>query len=136
MATGNMKVGTKLTLGFGAVMLLLTITAGISIKDMSALNGEVDSMVNDKFPKVVWASNVTNNINLIARSMRNTLIMKDQEAIRKELERIQEARKTIQENLDKIEKAVHSEEGKKGFKAITDAREEIGKAPALFLLLA
>jgi len=117
-----MKVGTRLALGFGSVLVLLAIIAGLSIKDLNDLNKSIDSIVNDKFPKTVQANNVINNINVIARAMRNTLLETDRAKIDKELERIQEARKVIKENLDKLEAGVRSEAGKAGFKAIVDAR--------------
>ena len=118
----SMTVGKRLGLGFGAVLVLLGIIAGVSIMNMNAINNVVDKVVNDQFPKTVWANNIIDNINVIARSLRNSIILKDKEAIAQELERVQGARKAIQDNIDKLEKTVSSEAGKAGFKAIVDAR--------------
>jgi methyl-accepting chemotaxis protein len=122
MAIENLRVGTRLALGFGAVLALLALISSISTMDMSVINDEVGAIVNDKLPKVVQAHNIIDNLNIIARAMRNTLILKDPEVIAKELERVMEARKLIQATLDKLEPTIHSEQGKAAFKGILDAR--------------
>jgi methyl-accepting chemotaxis protein len=120
----NLKIGVKLGLGFAIVLVILSIISIVSLQSMSAMDAEVDNMVNDKFPKTIWANNVNDEINQIARSMRNTLLMKDDKAIRKEIEMIAESRKVILENIDKLEKNIKSEEGKAKLKDVLDARKE------------
>ena len=117
-----MNVKTRLGLGFAGVLLLMAVIAGLSIYRMNGLLLNIDDMVNDKFPKTVWANNVINNINVIARAMRNTLIVKDKDIIDKELERIREARKNIKANLDKLDEHIKTVEGKVLLQAIFDAR--------------
>lgn len=117
-----MKVSTRLEIGYGGVLLLLLIIAGVSIYSMNDLVSRIDNLVNDKFPKTVWANNVIHNVNIIARAMRNTLLVKDKNTIDKELSRIQDARKTIKENLDKLDKTIASPQGKALFKTVAEAR--------------
>ncbi|MBS4097806.1 MAG: MCP four helix bundle domain-containing protein, partial [Sulfuricella sp.] len=136
MATGNMKVGTRLGLGFGAVIALLVIIAAISIKDMSSLNHEIDDMVNDKFPKTVWANDMVDAINIIARSMRNALLIKDKDAAQKELDRIPEQRKIIGDRLKTFEEKITSTEGKAHLKEILDARSVYVASQDKFIKLA
>ncbi|MFZ2406077.1 MAG: methyl-accepting chemotaxis protein [Methylobacter sp.] len=130
-----MKVKTSLTLGFSVVLLLLAIVAGISINKMNDLNVSIDKIVNDKFPKTVWANNITANINIIARAMRNTLLIKDTDKITQELERIEEARKNIKENMAHLESTVRSSEGKTLFNNLLDARSAYLVAQDKFIQL-
>lgn len=132
----TMKVRTRLGLGFGGILLLLVLIATVSSRSMNGLMDNIDDMVNDKFPKTVWANNIIDQINIIARSMRNTLIVKDQDTIDKELARIQNARKIIKENLDKLDEKVTSEEGKVLLKGIHDARTPYIAAQDHFIQLA
>ncbi|MFA7241347.1 MAG: MCP four helix bundle domain-containing protein, partial [Sulfuricellaceae bacterium] len=122
MASANMKVGTKLSLGFGVVLLLLAIIAGLSIKDLNNLNGEIDDIVNDKFPKTQWASDIIDNINVQARVTRNALLLTDKDKIQKEMSRIPEARKIIGERIEKLKSTIKSEEGKALLAKLVDAR--------------
>jgi methyl-accepting chemotaxis protein len=117
-----MKVKTSLILGFSVVLLLLALVAGISINKMRELNVSIDYIINDKFPKTVWANNINNNINVIARATRNTLLIKDADKISQELKRIEVARKNIEENLGQLENSVRSSEGKALFNNLKDAR--------------
>jgi len=135
MATGNMKVGTRLGLGFGAILLLLALIAGFSIREMMDLNKDVDELVNDKFPKTVLANDIIDNVNLIARAMRNMLILKDQSAIAKEAERVQNARMAIKEKFEKLEATIHSAEGKAALKSALDARSQYVGSQDQFLKL-
>ncbi|TRW92873.1 methyl-accepting chemotaxis protein [Candidatus Methylobacter oryzae] len=117
-----MKVKTSLILGFSGVLLLLAIVAGISIGKMNELNVSIDYIINDKFPKTIWTHDITNNINLMARAMRNVLLVKDQNIIDDELKRIDKARQAIDENIDKLEKTVKSTEGRALLKNLKEAR--------------
>jgi len=117
-----MKVRTRLGLGFGGILLLLVVLASVSISGMNGLLGDIESMVNDRFPKTVWANEIINNINVIARAMRNTLLVKDQATIDKELKRIEDSKKVIDVELEKLKDTVRSREGKELFQALLDAQ--------------
>ncbi|MEW5770071.1 MAG: methyl-accepting chemotaxis protein [Pseudomonadota bacterium] len=118
----NMKIGTRLGLGFGLVLLLLAVIAFVGITRLGQLNAGVELLVKDRYPKTVLANDVIDNINIIARAMRNTLILDDRGEVEKELGRIVEARKNIKDRLEKLESSITSDKGKEMFKAVTDAR--------------
>ena len=63
---------------------------------------------------------------MIARAMRNTLIISDKAGIEKELDRIEESRKIIEENLDKTwNEVIHTREGKEALPTkFEDARSK------------
>ena len=108
----GMKVRTRLGLGFGAVLALLAIIIGIAIRDISILNEDIDAIVNDKFPKTLLAGEISSHINVMARAMRNALLIRDQQTVNKEMDRIPEERKAIETLIDKLKAVVRSEQGK------------------------
>ena len=108
----NLKIGTRLGIGFAVTLLLLAVIAFSSISSLRSLSSEIDLIVNDRAAKISWAAGVRNSINVIARAMRNMLILKDQAEIKREFDRIAEERKKIAENLEKLEKTITSEKGK------------------------
>jgi methyl-accepting chemotaxis protein len=132
---GNMKIGTRLGLGFGLVLVLLGLIAFIGLSRLGGLNEEIGNMVNDKYPKTVLANDIIENINQIARSMRNTLIMDKPEQIAKELDRIQESRKTIKDRLEKLDGMIKSDKGRDLLKAVTEARATYVASQDKFLKL-
>ena len=118
----NMKIGVRLGLGFGIVLILLAVIAFIGITRLGSINEGITDIVNDKYPKTVWAGDIKDNVNQIALSMRNMLLMSDKAKDAKELETIQESRKIIKERLDKMEANIHSDKGKERLKTVMDAR--------------
>jgi len=131
----NMKIGVRLGLGFGLVVLLMVAIAFIGITRLASLNDEIENLVKDKYPKTALANDVIGHINIIARSMRNTLIMDKQDQIEKELGRIQEARKSIKDDLDKLDQTVKSDKGKEMLKSIAEARAKYVSGQDHFLKL-
>lgn len=65
----NMKIGVRLGIGFGLMVLLLAAISIISYTRLSQINGEITNMVNDKFPKTVWANNVIGQLNIFGKSV-------------------------------------------------------------------
>jgi len=118
----NLKLGVRLAIGFGVVMLLMTIIGVIGVMRVAALDESIDTVVQDQFPKTVEANNMIDGINIIARAMRNALMVDDPAEVRKQVERINEARKRIAENLEKLEKTILSDAGKERLKVMLDTR--------------
>ncbi|HWR76871.1 MAG TPA: methyl-accepting chemotaxis protein [Thiobacillus sp.] len=132
---GNMKIGLRLGLGFGVVVLLMMVVAFIGVTRMASLDKSIDQIVNDRYPKTVLANEVIDNINLIARAMRNTLLLDDSADVKKELGRIDGARKAIVERLGKLEETIKSDEGKKHLASVMEARGKYVAVQENFLKL-
>jgi len=118
----NLRIMTRLGIGFGLVLVLLTVISTMSILSVGHLDDEIENLVGDKFPKVVLANNIINDINLIARTLRNAVLVKGDD-VQKELNRLQDAQKRIDENFGKVEKTVRSEEGRKAFAKLIETRK-------------
>jgi len=117
----NLKVGVRLGIGFAITLALLITISTISFMRLNALNNDIASMVNDRFPKVVQANNIIDSINFIARQLRNAYIFSGTEQ-QKALDSIPEQRKKITENYEMLEKTVRSEQGKELLKKLAAAR--------------
>ena len=122
MSMATMTVGTRLGLGFGAVITLMIIISVLGISNMRSINADLDNIIHDKFPKTVWANNMLGGINVIARAMRNALLETSPDKIKNELSRIDDQRDIIKLNLTKLEETVRSPEGLAALKEVQDAR--------------
>ena len=119
----NLKIGVRLGLGFGFVTVLLVAISLLAYTRLSALNTEVRDMVNDKFPKTVYANDIIDQVNVAARVTRNALLIDDKEGQQTELGRISEVSKVITDRIDKLEKSITSEEGKKRLAVVGETRK-------------
>jgi methyl-accepting chemotaxis protein len=108
----NLSIRTRLLAGFGIVMFLSALLAFIALFSIRTINGDIDRIVNDRWPKTVQANNIIDNINVIARALRNAIILEDDQLVQQELDRIPEAIRIVTDNIDKLEKEVSSDKGK------------------------
>ncbi len=124
----NMKIGTRLAVGFGAILALLAIVAILSLVRLGAIGQGIEIIVNDRYPKTVWANDIIANANVTARSIRNMVIFDKKEDVLKENSRIDEASKAVTEEIEKLKKTVTSEKGRDLLKGIIDARASYAEA--------
>lgn len=118
----NLRIGARLGIGFGLIVLLLATISVVAYLRLMQINGDISGVINDKFPKTVLANDVVDQINIIARALRNSLLVKPDE-MQKELDRVQDARKIITERLDRLDKVILSADGKKMLANVIDARK-------------
>ncbi len=131
----NMKVSVRLGLGFGLVLLLLATIVGVGAVRLGDINAALELIIHDRYPKTVDANEVIKDLNSIARSARNIVIMSDKEAVKKEFAAIHASNKAIAENLQKLDKAIKSDVGRQRMKAIADIRAKYFSEEEAFLKL-
>ncbi|MCX7172564.1 MAG: MCP four helix bundle domain-containing protein, partial [Proteobacteria bacterium] len=119
----NLKIGMRLGLGFGFVLLLLAISSVLSYQRIGAISKEIDDVVHGWNPSAANANDIIEQLGTISTGLRNTLLFKAPEEVQKEFERIAEARKAISEDLGKLEKAIDSGEGKKALGKTVETRK-------------
>ena len=118
----NLKIGTRLGIGFAAVLLLLLFVAAVGATRVSALGGAVELLVKDKVPKTIQANDIIDSLNAVGQMQRDSMLVKGDLNMSKELDRIPEQRKLIAASLDKLTATVRSDEGKAILKRIIDSR--------------
>ena len=118
----NLKIGVRLGIGFAITLLLLIAVAAVGYTRITSLDEEIENMVTDKFPKTVQANDIVDAINAIARIQRNSLLVKGEDNMRRELDRIPGERKKIGDALDKLNETITSDAGKAVLKGMVAAR--------------
>jgi len=108
----NITISRRLWLGFGLLMLLMVAMAVVGVNRLSQLNRQMDDVIHDKYPKTVIAGDITDQINLVARSVRNILLLKDPAQIKSENDRIVGAEKAIQQQLAELDKRLTDDQSR------------------------
>ena len=132
----NLKIGQKLMLSFATVIALMLVLSTLSYIRIDGLADDITLTNSDRYPKVVLAQTIKNELNETARSMRNIMLMTDAEVIKKEFANIDENTRVITEALAKLDKSVISVKGREQLKSLTVARERFVTQRATFLPLA
>jgi methyl-accepting chemotaxis protein len=118
----NMKIGTRLALAFGLVLVLLVVNGFVSIAVIGTLSGDVNSLANDRMPKTEQANDIMDNLNIIARALRNIVIDTSKGTQEAELKRVAESRALIGDQLKSLQGSIKSEKGIELLKMITESR--------------
>jgi methyl-accepting chemotaxis protein len=119
----NLKVSTRLALGFGVVSLLLAAVVLLGIRSLANVKDNVDEMVGDKYPKVVLSYDLIGDLHDVAIAMRNVVVSSNADTTRRELARIEESRKEIADGMDQLKQRIRSEQGKLLFAGIVEERQ-------------
>ena len=69
----NLKIGTRLSCGFGLLLILMIVVGIYSVKEIKVLNNDIDLLVKDRMVKVKQANQLIDQINLVARAVRNPM---------------------------------------------------------------
>jgi methyl-accepting chemotaxis protein len=120
----NMKIGTRLALAFGVVLLLLVANGIVSIMMIDRLSCNVFTLATDRMPKVENANAIIDNVNITARALRNILIDTNKETQVAELKRITDSREIISNNINFLQNNIKSEKGSEILKILTKARSK------------
>jgi len=131
----NLKVSSRLALGFGVVSLLLAAVVVLGIRSLASVSDNVDEMVKDKYPKVVLSYDLIGDTHETAIAMRNMVISDSTETTRREQARIESARGEIQAGLDQLKQRIRSDQGKQLFGAIIEQRQKYQVAQDQFIRL-
>ncbi len=121
-AFSNMKIGMRLGLGFGVVVLLLAGVTALGVTRLSALNDETHLITDDRMPKIALGAQIRQDVNTVATNLRDMLLTTDAEKTREYREALVAARNRVGENMTKMDKMVNTEKGRKLFDAIQSTR--------------
>ena len=122
MNFNDMKISTRLILGFGMLALLIALMGGIALVKTNVVDGDVGELVDDEIPKVITLYEIKGDLNNVARATRNMVIRVDPAEIKREIAGIEEARKQIGDRLQKLGAEIKSDASKAILARIIESR--------------
>ncbi len=128
----NLKIGIRLGLGFGAVLLLLLAIALLAMNRMAVMNDATAYITADAYPKVVIAKDLIRDVVDAPRQMRGMLLTSDEAESERYRKVIEQLRADTNGRIAELTKLVASETGKKMLKQITDRHAALEPAYAQF----
>jgi len=131
----NLKVGTRLALGFGALVVLLLVISVTSVSRLATVNSALTVVMDDRYPKVMlFNENLQRTIDN-GRQMRSMLLAATDAEAEQYKQKIAQNRSRNGENEAKLEKFVHSEAGQTLVKDFADKRALLGQKYEPFFAL-
>src|ERR1700742_3056733 len=99
---GNLKVGTRLALGFGAITLLLLVISVTSILRLATVHQASAVIMDDLYPKVSVADDITKASLNDGRYVRNMLLSTTEDDTDKAWQMATATRATIGDDMKKL----------------------------------
>jgi methyl-accepting chemotaxis protein len=131
----NIRIGMRLGLGFGLLIVLILGIAGASVYGLKNVGGYLHEVIDERAQMDKLLVGTMDQINIVARSSFGVLLANDKSDIQKELERISKAMQDIDENIEKIGKRINSSEEKELLNTFVKAKEPYDSAMKRFVTL-
>jgi methyl-accepting chemotaxis protein len=132
----SMKVGTRLGLGFGVVILLLLIILMTAITNMAAMNQATQTIVSDRYAKVAILTHISLNNLDSARQLRNMILVDDPVKVEGFHHTVDKNRAENKESLEKLDQMIKLPKGRELFNAISQARKDVSEKYTAYFDLA
>ena len=136
MGIGNWKIGARLAAALGVCLAFMLCISAIGISNLGKVNDNTRDLAEDKVPKLLAAYEVIGNLNDIARAMRNAMLSKDPDTVKKELERVETRKGDIATQLDQLSKLIADDtdpESKAKLQKVVEARDKYNVVQASFV---
>ena len=123
MILQNFRIGTRLAAAFMIIIALLAGVTVVGMVELSEVTKDTRMIVQDRLVKLQLSQTIENEVNRQSRAVRTALISPNDEAIDKELEKIEDSKPLVARALAALEQTVHTTEGSKALKEILDAHQ-------------
>ena len=117
-----MKVGARLGLGFALVILAGLAVAILGRIELGSIDAEVRFLITDRAAKVKQLTQVKDNLNHVARSIRNVVIASDGETMDTENKQIQAIRTQTSALIEQLNASIQSAEGRQLMQELAKVR--------------
>ncbi|WP_051710270.1 methyl-accepting chemotaxis protein [Andreprevotia chitinilytica] len=108
----NFRVGVRLGLGFGLVVLLLLVIAANALYQLARIDSALEAVMHDRWPKTAMAHDITRHVDNIAISLRDMVLAANADEAAQHKETVLENRKKIGGILQQFQKIIVLPEGK------------------------
>jgi methyl-accepting chemotaxis protein len=116
----NMKIVTRLTLGFGIVLSLVTLGISVCVINLMAINQDVGQIIHMNMPKIQAANNVHNTYTGIIFSVAKIVLAQKHSDEKTEMDAIEVNRGLLKQNLANLDQLESTDEGKALIKQVRD----------------
>jgi methyl-accepting chemotaxis protein len=132
----NLKIGARLGLSFAIMAILLLMLASVSYTRIGTMDEDITLTTEDRYPKTVLVHLAKDELNAVARSMRNLMLMDDAQELKNELASIETRTKAGNTALDQLDKLITSAKGRSLIKEVNESRQQFMAMRAKFLAVA
>lgn len=95
MNIANVRIGTRLGVGFGLILVLLAGIASLGLRGMSSTNDALNNIVDNNVAKMDLLSEMSESIHIVATGIRTVVLLSSDDAINAEIKKIEAAAQSL-----------------------------------------
>jgi len=122
MKVSDMKIGVRLRVAFGLLILLLAAIVTASLIRMGSAEQHVHNILNDRYRKIAPATEIKYNVARINQHMRGAVIADDADEVARQADVMNALRATNKGLLDTFDKIINVPRARELFTKIAAAR--------------
>nr|WP_198984010.1 methyl-accepting chemotaxis protein [Herbaspirillum sp. ASV7] len=126
MKLKDIKIGLRLAACFSVLIAIMCLIAVVGMQSLTRVSRDAADIVDDRYAKIALVAEISDNVNIAARNLRNALLAPDAEQARKFLERGAASSAKTLVLLDKIDKLISVPRGRELLGTLQDARVAYG----------
>ncbi|GGC65518.1 methyl-accepting chemotaxis protein [Undibacterium terreum] len=112
MKIANLKIGTRLGLGFGLILLMLSCVAAVGISVMSRTNSAMHHITDVNVAKMQLLEDMSSSVHIVARVMRTMALVEDKAIFDEQKKKITAAREKYDASFKSLQNMPLDEAGK------------------------
>ncbi|GAB3547716.1 methyl-accepting chemotaxis protein [Noviherbaspirillum agri] len=108
----HVRIGTRLGLGFGLVLLLLVMLAAVSLSRMANIHASLDKVINENNVVIKELNDMRQAVMRVAVGVRNVSVMTEEDEVNAEVKQIEEANAAYKESNATLTSMIKDATGK------------------------
>ena len=122
MTLHDLKIKTRLTLGFAAMAALIAVLGAVALANLVTIERQFSGVMDDRYMNVQVAGEIKATNNDVSQALRNLFIVSDPDDIKAQYDLIGGSSKKTNANMERLEKAMTDEAGKAALAKLAEAR--------------
>ncbi len=112
MSIGNLKIGLRLGLGFGVILVLMMGLTAVGMSSMGRIQDHLDEIANDNVHKLNLVQTMSESVHIVSRVTRTLVLVHEEATVKAEMQKIEAARSHYATAVQDLEKTPANEAGK------------------------
>jgi methyl-accepting chemotaxis protein len=112
MSFSSMKIGRRLGFGISVSVALLAVTVWVGVSRLGDVKASLDTIADDRLPKIVAAKDMKENIRTRASVVRNIVLLSEPADMKREAETLSKLRDSYEVLDKKLQNTIKTDGGK------------------------
>ncbi len=135
MNFSDMKISTRLILGFAVMGVLILALGAVSLWKSNAIQAEFKVVTEARLPRVVMLNDIKGHLGQIAIAMRNMVLVEGSDEVKRQQQQVLASRQKIGEVLGRLKAEITAPKGKELLGKIGVQRERYVQAQERYLAM-